>query len=136
MNACLRLAVSVFKAACLGLLIASLGACSTNMVLYKGAKQPAENLATVKSAVSWLTLTPFAVEFRRVDGQPVGRYVRSVTLLPGLHNLEVVCYFEQESVLLPYPAIVHLAVEAQKVYQLYSIQRSDRCDVAYDVSLK
>ncbi len=133
MNRCLRMRAGVFKAASLALLVMGLAACASKVALYEGAKQPAENLATVKSAVSWLALTPFAVEFRRVDGQPVGRYVRSVTLLPGLHNLEVLCYLEREGALLPYPATLQLLVEGQKTYQLYSIQRSDRCDVAYDV---
>lgn len=127
---------SIFKRAALLVLVLNLAACANTMDVYKGAKQPAENLATVKSAVSWLTVTPFAVEFRKVDGVQVGRYVRSVALLPGPHNLEVLCYVEREGVLLPYLTSVQLTAEAQKVYQLYSVQRSDRCDVAYDVSLQ
>ncbi|HEX4975846.1 MAG TPA: hypothetical protein VFV48_08175 [Pseudomonadales bacterium] len=127
---------SFFKRVSLMALILSLAACANSLAVYKGAKQPAENLATVKSAVSWLTVTPFAVEFRKVDGAQVGRYVRSVALLPGPHQLEVLCYLEREDALLPYLTTVQLTVEAQKVYQLYSVQRSDRCDVSYDVSLK
>lgn len=127
---------SFFKRVSLMVLIFSLAACANSLDAYKGTKQPAENLATVKSAVSWLTVTPFAVEFRKVDGVQVGRYVRSVTLLSGPHNFEVLCYVEREGVLLPYLTTVQLTADAQKVYQLYSVQRSDRCDVSYDVSLK
>jgi hypothetical protein len=109
--------------------------CSAAKV-YQGPTQPPETLATVKSAVSLLTATPFAVELRKIDGVAVSKYTRSVALLPGSHSLEVVCYLERDGVLLPYYTGLQLVVEAKKVYQLYSIKHSDSCEVAYDVSLK
>ncbi len=109
--------------------------CSAAKV-YQGPTQPPEKLATVKSAVSLLTATPFAVELRKIDGVAVSKYTRSAALLPGAHSLEVVCYLERDGTLLPYYTGLQLVVEAKKVYQLYSIQHSDRCEVAYDVSLK
>lgn len=104
--------------------------------MYEGPIQPPETLAMVRSAVSWLTITPFAVELRKIDGIAVSKYTRSAALLPGAHSLEVVCYLERDGALSPYYTGLQLVVEAKKVYQLYSIQRSDRCEVAYDVSLK
>ena len=111
-----------------------LSACTT-LKHYSGPEQPKQNTALLKTTLSWLSVTEASVEIRKVDGKTIGRYTRSIELLPGIHELGVVCYWFQEGALLPRFTGLQISVSRNKIYQLFSIPRSSGCEVGVEESV-
>ena len=111
-----------------------LSACTT-LKQYKGPEQPKQNIALLEATVSWFSITEASVEIRKVDGKIIGRYTRSIELLPGIHELEVVCYWSQEGALLPRYTGKQISVSPNKIYQLFSMPRSSGCEVGVEESV-
>jgi len=111
-----------------------LSACTT-LKHYSGPEQPKQNTALLKTTLSWLSVTEASVEIRKVDGKTIGRYTRSIELLPGIHELGVVCYWFQEGALLPHYTGLQISVSRNKIYQLFSIPRSSGCEVGVEESV-
>ena len=111
-----------------------LSACTT-LKHYSGPEIPKQNTALLKTTVSWLSVTEASVEIRKIDGKTVGRYTRSIELLPGIHELGVVCYWFQEGALLPRYTGLQISVSPNKIYQLFSIPRSSGCEVGVEESV-
>lgn len=111
-----------------------LSACTT-LKHYSGPEQPKLNTALLKTTLSWLSVTEASVEIRNIDGKAVGRYTRSIELLPGIYELGVVCYWSQGSALLPRYTGLQISVSPNKRYQLFSIPRSSGCEVGVEESV-
>jgi hypothetical protein len=107
----------------------------TTLQHYSGPEQPKANTALLKTTVSWLSITDASVEIRNIDGKAIGRYTRSIELLPGIHELDVVCYWFQEGALQPRYTGLQVSVLPNKIYQLFSIPRSSGCEVGVEESV-
>ena len=126
-----------FRSVCVFICLCSvtfLSACTT-LKHYSGPEQPKQNTALLKTTLSWLSVTEATVEIRNIDGKAVGRYTRSIELLPGIHELGVVCFWFQEGALVPRYTGLQISVSPNKIYQLFSVPRSSGCEVGVEESV-
>ena len=101
----------------------------THIVAYSGEPENSNSSATIKGVSPWFAISPISIVIKAVDGNKVNRFSSKVKVLPGPHQLDVLCYLDVDGQRVFTRHKLDINVEAGKLYYLSSRRRAEQCEV-------